>query len=335
MPDRRSRALSWPLYVVGFLLGAGILMVVAWNIELPYLAFSSGPVSDAADAIVAEEVEVFPPEGELLMLTVVSQDVNIFEALIAAIDPAIDLVRREAYRPPGESDEQYRNRVLDQMSDSHRVSIAIALQQLGYEMQPAEVLVVGVLEGKAVSQVLAVGDTIDAINGLPVTSLSDISAALEMFEVGDVIELQITREGSVQVVEIKLTARDDDAGGPMIGVTVQEMSEPPFPVSIETGVVGGPSAGMMHTLAIIDILTADELTNGHIVAGTGTVRPDGTVGNIGGIRQKIVGAEAAGAAYVLVPVGNYEAALTAERNSIEIVPVADISEALAFFETLP
>ena len=321
--------------MVGSLFVIGILMVVAWNIELPYLAFSSGPVSDAADAIVAEEVEVYPTEGELLMLTVVSQDVNIFEALIAAIDPAIDLVLREAYRLPGESDEEYRNRVLDQMSDSHRVSIAIALQQLGYEMQSAKVLVVGIVEGKAVSQILVIGDSIDAIGGLPITSLSDITTVLETFDVGDVIELEITREGSVQVVEVELTARDDDTGGPMIGITVRELTEPPFPVFIETGVVGGPSAGMMHTLAIIDLLTADDLTKGHVVAGTGTVRPDGTVGDIGGIRQKIVGAEAAGAAYVLVPVGNYEAALTAERDSIEIVAVADIAEALAFFETLP
>ena len=321
--------------MVGSLLGVGILMVVAWNIELPYLAFSSGPVSDAADAIVAEEVEVYPPEGEFLMLTVVSQDVNIFETIIATFDGSIDLVRREAYRPPEESDEEYRNRVLDQMSDSHRVAIAIALQHLGYEMQPAAVLVIGVAEDKAVSRVLAIGDSIDAINGLPVTRLEDIRNALEMFDVGDVIQLEITREGSVQVVEIELTARDDDPGGPVIGITVQELAEPPFPVSIETGVIGGPSAGMMHTLAIIDILTADELTKGHIVAGTGTVRPDGTVGNIGGIRQKIVGAEAAGADYVLVPIGNYEAALTAERDSIEIVPVANITEALAFLETLP
>ena len=291
MTHRHRRAVSWPLYVAGSLFAVGILMVVAWNIALPFLAFSAGPVSDAADAVVAEEVDVYPPEGELLMLTVVSQDVNIFEALIAAIDPAIDLVRREAYRPPGESDEEYRNRVLGQMSDSHRISIAIALQQLGYEMQPAGVLVVGLVEGRPVSEWLFVGDSIDAINGLPVTSLADISAALEMFEVGDVIELEITREGSVQVVEIELTARDDDAGGPMIGINARELTEPPFPVSIETGVVGGPSAGMMHALVIIDILTADDLTRGHIVAGTGTVRPDGTVGNIGGIRQKVVGAE--------------------------------------------
>ena len=78
----------------------GALVLGVWNLELPYLAFSSGPVSDAADAIVADEVDTYPPEGELLMLTVISQEVNLFEALIAGVDPSIDLVPREAFRRP-------------------------------------------------------------------------------------------------------------------------------------------------------------------------------------------------------------------------------------------
>ena len=102
MEDQTERSSSWPLFLIGGLLVAGALALAAWNIELPFLAFSSGPVSDAADAVVAEEVEVFPPNGELLMLTVVSQDVNLFEALIAGLDPTIDLVRKEAYRQPDE-----------------------------------------------------------------------------------------------------------------------------------------------------------------------------------------------------------------------------------------
>ena len=92
-PEKSS---SWPLYLIGALLVAGFLSVLAWNIELPYLAYSVGPVSDAADSVVAEEVDVFPPDGELLMLTVVTQDVNIFEALIAGLDPTVDLVRKRA-----------------------------------------------------------------------------------------------------------------------------------------------------------------------------------------------------------------------------------------------
>jgi len=120
----------------------------------------------------------------------------------------------------------------------------------------------------------------------------------------------------------------------MIGITVGELTEPPFPVAIEAGAVGGPSAGMMHTLAIVDTLTPGELTQGHVIAGTGTIAYDGTVGGIGGIRQKIVGAEAAGAEYVLVPQSNYDEALTAERRAIEIVPVETIQDALDFLETL-
>jgi PDZ domain-containing protein len=91
---------------------------------------------------------------------------------------------------------------------------------------------------------------------------------------------------------------------------------------------------MMHSLAIIDTLTEGELTKGHVIAGTGTIQVDGTVGNIGGIRQKVPAAEAAGATYILVPEGNYEKALTAEFDNIEIVPIANISEAVAFLKTL-
>jgi PDZ domain-containing protein len=91
---------------------------------------------------------------------------------------------------------------------------------------------------------------------------------------------------------------------------------------------------MMHALAIIDTLTQGELTSGHIVAGTGTIQYDGSVGGIGGIRQKVVGAEAAGAEFIIVPQANYEAALTAERESIEIVAVATLQEAIDFLEGL-
>jgi PDZ domain-containing protein len=92
---------------------------------------------------------------------------------------------------------------------------------------------------------------------------------------------------------------------------------------------------MMHALAIIDTLTPGEMTKGHIVAGTGTIAYDSTVGAIGGVRQKVVAAEAAGAAYILVPADNYEAALTAPRETIEIVSVATLQDAIGFLEGLP
>lgn len=334
MEEDSRRGTSWPLYVVGSLFLLVVFMLAAWNIELPYLAFSSGPVSDAADAIVAEGVDTFPPDGELLMLTVVSQDVNVFEAVIAGLDPSIDLVRREAYRRPDESDEDYRNRTLQQMEDSQTRAIAVALGELGYQMAPAGVVIVEVLDDKPAAEVLEVGDLLVSIAGRPVEELGDVTGALEGFEPGDEVEFEIIREGSDEVVLVELVERGDEMGGPMIGITLHEQLEPPFPLRIEAGAVGGPSAGMMHTLAIIDTLTPGELTKGQIVAGTGTINGDGSVGNIGGVRQKVVGAQAAGAAYVLVPAGNYEEALTAEVAGIQIVPVGSLTEALAFFDAL-
>jgi PDZ domain-containing protein len=329
--ERRS---AWPLYLVGALFVAGTLILGAWNLELPYLAFSSGPVSDAADAIVASGIDTYPPEGELLMLTVVSQDVNIFETMIAGIDPSIDLVRKEAYRQPDESDEDYRKRVLQQMDDSQTRAITVALNHLGYEMVPVDVLITDLVPDKPAADILQIGDSINSFNGMEIVRSTDLTGALEGFQPGDTVDLEITREGTRQTFQVELAERDDDTGGAMIGIVVGELTEPPFPVSIQAANVGGPSAGMMHALAIIDILTPGELTKGHIVAGTGTIQYDGSVGSIGGIRQKVVGAEAAGAEYILVPQGNHEQALTAEYESIEIVPVGTLQEAIDFLDGL-
>jgi PDZ domain-containing protein len=268
------------------------------------------------------------------MLTVVSQDVNLFEAMIAGVDPSIDLVPREAYRQPDETDEDYRKRVLQQMDDSQTRAITVALEHLGYEMIPTDVLITDVVPDKPAAEVLQIGDSIDSLNGVEIVRSTDLTDALEGFQPGEVVDIGVTREGSEQTVPVELAEREDQPGGAMIGITVGELSEPPFPVSIEAGDVGGPSAGMMHALAIIDTLTPGEMTKSHVVAGTGTIGYDGTVGAIGGVRQKVVAAEAAGAEFILVPEGNYEAALTAPRDSIEIVPVATLQDAIDFFDQL-
>ena len=333
-PKESTNVSKWPLYIIGALFAVGVLGMALWNVELPYLAFSPGPISDAADSVVVDEAEVFPPEGELLMLTVVSQDVNVFEALIAGVDPTIDLVRKQAVRRAGETDEEYRNRVLQQMDDSNFRSVAVALDYLGFDLVPTEVVINEFVEGVPAESVLELGDTIKAINDVPITTVVEIRSLIEGLEPGDTMEVTIVRDGVESTVTVELAEREDEPGVPMIGVVLGELTQPPFPVSIEAGDVGGPSAGMMHTLAIIDTLTEGELTKGRVVAGTGTIRIDGTVGNIGGIRQKVVAAEAAGADYILVPEGNYQSALTAERDTIEIVPVADIDDAITFLEGL-
>jgi len=331
---KQERSASWPLWVIGALFVIGLLGGVAWNVELPYLAFSAGPVSDAADSVVAENVPVYPPDGELLMLTVVSQDVNIFEALIAGVDPTIDLIRKQAVRRVGESDEEYRNRVLQQMDDSNFRSIAVALDELGIELISIEVVINEFVEGVPAAEVLELGDTIVSVEGVAVSSVAELRPLIEGKGVGDSLDVMVDRNGQSLNLQVELAERSDEPGVPMIGVILGELTEPPFPIEIQAGDVGGPSAGMMHTLAIIDSLSEGELTDGQVIAGTGTIRLDRTIGAIGGIRQKVVAAEAAGADYILVPEGNYESALTAERIDIEIVPIATLDDALEFLNGL-
>jgi Lon-like protease len=332
--DTQRSTPTWPVYLASFLLFAGVLSVILWNVQLPYLAWSAGPVSDAADAIAIEGAEVFTPEGELLMLTVLSQDVNLFEAVIAGLDPTIDLLRKERVRPPDETDEEYRERVLAQMDDSQIRAITVALNSLGYEMVPTDVIVIEILADLPADGVLEPGDSINTVNGVEIIRSSDVPGALEGLAPGDEVTIGITRAGSELEVTLELAARDDDVDAPIMGIVVRELTEPPFPVEIQAGNVGGPSAGMMHALAIIDSLTPGDLTGGRVIAGTGTIEYDGTVGNIGGIRQKVPAAEAAGASVILVPAGNYEEALTAERTSIDIVPIANLEEAIAYLENL-
>ena len=228
------------------------------------------------------------------MLTVISQEVNLFEALIAGVDPSIDLVPREAFRRPEET-MRTTGGVLQQMDDSQTRAITVALEHLDYEMVPTDV-------SSPISSLTSQqrrcsrsGTPSTRSTGPRSVRSTDLADLLEGLEPGDVVDVGVTRDGSPQTLG-GAARRDDAEGGAMIGITVGELSEPPFPLSIEAGDVGGPSAGMMHSLAIIDT-PPGEMTKGHIVAGTGTIAYDATVA-IGGIRQKVVGAEAAGAEYI-------------------------------------
>lgn len=336
MAETQPTRTTWPYVTLGSLFLTGVLLIVAWNIELPYLAYSPGPVANALDGIEADISPVDDPEGNLLMLTVVGQPVNILEAVIAGFDPQVDLVRREAVRRPDETDEEYRSRVLAQMSDSNHRAILAALTHLGYDMEVVEVVIEDVLEGVPAHDVLQRGDTIVAFDGLPISRADDLPPLIQERGVGDTVGITILRDGQEMEVEVVLVEREEEPGVPMIGITLGQITQPPFEIDIRTGDVGGPSAGLIHTLAIIDVLTEGDLTKGHIIAGTGTIDPtDGSVGAIGGVKQKVVAAEAAGASHIMVPVANYPAALEAPRENIKIVPVASLDEALAFLDSLP
>lgn len=311
--------------------------VAAWSVEFPYFALSAGPVSSVTDNVtVLTDVDSYPPHGELMMLTVSLQGVNAYEMLAAAVDPTVDLLRQERLRSPDETDEEYRERNLQAMDQSKENAIAVALERIEAESLIASdgVEVVDLVEGAPSASVLETGDIITLVEDTSVNVAQDIGELLADNEPGDVVPLTVTRGGSSLDVDIELTSADDDPDRPLVGILAQTVN-PRFPVDINSANVGGPSAGLMYTLGIIDLLTPGELTHGHVVAGTGSIDADGSVGGIGGIRQKVVAAEAAGAEILLVPAGNYDDALTAPADDIEIVSVATVDDALTYLAALP
>jgi PDZ domain-containing protein len=339
-PSRpRARPRRWPAIAAVVALVAAGLNLAIWNVRLPFYAFSGGPVGDAVDSVEVSGVDTFTTDGELLMLTVSSQEVNPFEALIAGLDPDVDLVAREAVRSPDETDEEFVARNQANMDLSKQTAISLALTRLGYEVvaRSEGVLVADVVADAPAASTLQVDDVIVAVDGRAVELPDQIGPLISPLEVGETISLDIVRDGRSQTVEVELAAREDDPTVPMIGITATALHprfEFPFPVDIDAGLIGGPSAGMMYTLAVMEVLTPADLTHGTVVAGTGTIDSAGNVGGIGGVRQKVVAAEAAGAAVMLVPAANYDEALTARRQHLELIPVSTLDEALAALEAL-
>ena len=334
--DHRS---GWAAVVAWFLLlGAGVA-VASWSLELPFYAYSSGPVGDALNSVHVSDVATYDPEGALMMLTVSSQLVNPFEAVVAGFDPDVDLVPRAAVRPPDESIEDFVARNRQTMDLSRETAISLALTRLGYEVATRSdgVLVAELVEGVPAASVLRVNDVITTVEGEAVELADQIGPIVAERQVGDVIALGVKRGAEVLTLDVTLIGREDDPTVPMIGISAVALNprfEYPFPIDIDAGLVGGPSAGLMYTLAVMELLAPEDLTHGRVIAGTGTIDSAGNVGAIGGIRQKVVAAEAAGAEVMLIPATNLEEALTARRDHLELIPVANLDDALAALAAL-
>lgn len=323
------------LGVVGLVFGAAV--TAAATTELDYFAFKPGPVYDIEEFVDAPDAG--PLNGEALMLTIVTPDVTVLDALFAELDPAVDLVRRERVRPAGVTDEQYRERNLVAMDQSKQTALYVALQRLGYDVTISGegVSVEAIIEGTGAEGVLEVGDVITAIDGVAVTAHPEAVVQIYEHEIGDILTLDVTRgigtedEEHLQL-DVELVEHTQEAGRPMVGFMAGTYNwgfESPVDVEIDSHNIGGPSAGLMYTLTILDLLSDDDIFAGRVVAGTGTIDRFGSVGSIGGIRQKIVAAAEEGADVVFVPAGNWEQAQTAPAD-IELVEVETLDDALAW-----
>ncbi len=304
------------------------LFVAAAFLPVPYVAMSPGPTidvlgrRDGAPIVQVDGHERYPTKGELRLVTVSvtgpSHELSLAEALAAWFDPTRALYPRDVIYAPDTTVEQERRESSVQMVSSQDTAIATALQALGYELKPTtEVL--AVTEGSPAEGKLEVRDRIVSVNGTKITDASQVSEEIQKAGAGEPVQIEVRRGGATKTVTVTPEPSADDPDRAVIGVVIGRGYQFPFDVSVDiSDNIGGPSAGLIFSLAIYDTLTPGPLVKGNDIAGTGTIAPDGSVGPIGGIQQKIVAAADDGATMFLVPPDNCDAALQAPVDDEEI-----------------
>jgi PDZ domain-containing protein len=311
-------------------------------VPVPYVILTPGPTlntlgtdSSGKPLISITGHPVYKTTGNLNMVTVSFQGgpgkvLNIYKALRAWLDPSEAVVPEGELFPPGQTAQQTQAQDLEQMASSQELATAAALSELHIPYQ-TPVVVVSTTPGYPASKVLKPGDVITAVNGQPVTGETSLASLVTSHPAGTVLQIEVQRSGKTVTLPVKSVSSNGTA---VIGVSVQQHYKFPFTVDISVGNIGGPSAGMMFALGIVDKLTKDNLTGGKFIAGTGEITPAGQVGAIGGIQQKMVAARSAGATIFLTPAGNCANTVGAVPAGLRLVKVATLSQAVDDLEAI-
>ena len=246
------------------------------------------------------------------------------------------VVPAEDVRPPGVTDSERRREELDEMSRSQRVAAAVALRQLGYKVkaEPRGARIEAVASDAAARGKLEPGDVVVSAGGAEVHTPADLRRAVRKNGTGRAIEV-VAKRGAERVT-VPVRPRTGPDGAPILGVIVSQDAdiELPLDVKIDVNGVGGPSAGLAFALDVMEELGRD-VDRGHKVAVTGAIELDGTVGPIGGVKQKTIGVERAGIDVFLVPAGENAAEARRYAHGTRIVPVKTFQQALRALATLP
>ncbi|HET9081505.1 MAG TPA: S16 family serine protease [Trebonia sp.] len=334
--SRRSLTLA----IAGLATVAAIAVAVLFPV--PYVILTPGPTlntlgsdSSGKPLISITGHQTYPTRGNLNMVTISYSggpgvDLNVFQAISAWLNSSDAVVPESELFPPGQSQQQTQQQDTQQMTSSQELATAAALTQLHIKYQ-TNVEVASTVPGYPASKVLKAGDIIEAVNGQPVTGASALSSMIKARPAGSTLQLTVLRNGKTLTI---LVASKSSGGTPVIGVQVQQQYQFPFNVKISVGDIGGPSAGMMFALGIIDKLTPMNLTGGKFIAGTGEITPAGQVGPIGGIQQKMVAARSAGATVFLAPAGNCSDTAGAIPAGLKVVKVSTLSGAISDLEAL-
>lgn len=307
----------------------GVLLAV---VTVPFVSLGPGPTFDTLGEVDGKQVvqiegtQTHPTSGHLNMTTVSQRDdLTLGEALSMWLSGQEQLVPRDLIYPPGKSrDEVDKANNADFKNSEDSAQYAA----LGYLKYPEAVTVATVTDPGPTAGKLKPGDAIDAVNRTPVANVEQFTALLKNTKPGQLVTIDYRRKNEPPgVVDITLgTNKDRDYG--FMGVAVLDAPWAPFTVDFNLANIGGPSAGLMFSLAVVDKLTTGDLAGSTFIAGTGTITVDGKVGPIGGITHKMAAARSAGASVFLVPAKNCYEAVSDIPSGLKLVKVETLSSAV-------
>ncbi|MEO3888237.1 PDZ domain-containing protein [Nonomuraea sp. B5E05] len=332
------RALT--LLLSGFLVLA--LGVVGALQKVPYVVLSPGPTENTIGEVDKKPVisikgrQTYPTKGALSLVTVAYQggpaaQIDLLTALRGWIDPTVAVVPQETIFAPDRDPKEVEEENTVEMSNSQDSATAAALNELKIPYNMV-VSVVSTEKGKPAEGKLRKGDEINSVDGKPAKNVDVVGDAVKAHKPGQKVVFNVTRNGTKLDVTVPTIAGPE--GQTLVGVLMQATFKFPFDVDINVGDVGGPSAGLMFSLGILDKLTPGELTGGKRIAGTGTIQPTGEVGAIGGIAQKMVGAKESGAIVFLTPADNCAEAMKAVPDGLRLVKADTLHNAVLALDAL-
>lgn len=326
----------WGWWVVGGVAFALLGLVIAsLVVRVPYYTLSPGSIWPTEGLIEVRGTEVYEDDaGEIAFTTVSIKRATAFEAVLGWLDPDVSVVDEDLILG-GRSEEENREANEAAMLSSQETATVVALQELGYQVVTGTgAEVVRVDPDRPAAGVFEPGDVIVAVDGRPVSLWEDVVSAVGARRPGDTVVFEVERggRGPAEEVTVEVAAySDEEPDRPIVGIvgTTRDLTiDLPFTIEIDARDVGGPSAGLAFTLAVLDVLTPGDLTGGERVATTGTIGFDGSVGPIGGIEQKTVAARRAGIDLFIVPTAELAEARR-HAGSMQVVGVDDLDDALA------
>jgi PDZ domain-containing protein len=315
-----------------------LLGLAGARMPVPYAALSPGPTLDTLGSVENQQVirvvgrEPNRVAGHLNLTTVSVRDhLDLFSALSGWFDGESAVVPREELFPPDRTEKQVDEQNAQEFSQSQNNAVVAALRELRF---PEKIVVQDLAADSPSKGKLETGDVLEKVGGVAVPDLGALEKLLTRTAPGTTVTVDYRRDHKPARTTVTLGKAPKRPGG-ALGVIVAMNPVAPYDVDINVREdIGGPSAGLMFALGILEKVGPTELTGGRFIAGTGTIDPDGKVGPIGGIPLKMIAARHKGAAVFLVPADNCDEAERATPDGLQLVKVTTLHDAVSALQTL-